>query len=627
MAVVDQNAMFRAGLARGTTGRNPKVERQLAREERLINFGYDIIGSVAQEAIKDGFEGIKKFRNAKESQTAAMNLALDKMPKENVGLQDDVRLIYDNYRKAARRSRLTFGKKRAEAKAEMSRYMDQMASFNSTLEAYASHVPKSQGTLAVVSGVAGENNKGGSVNMSASAYGDQIRNTTEQANGDLGMLLNWDHEEGVMKIMRGGKWAEDKNGKRAYMNMGIEENKELKKRYKEYEKDFKQKTDIERDEVDLTLTDQDFLNQDVKWQKDAPKKLDYPEWAQTQNTKTLRNVKYSDLKFAPPEDRTFMNDHLAAKKLYGKNGYTDGSWYDKETEKEEVYQKIDSYNNNTFKDFFFGGPGFNYSNRRLSTGSLAYKILISRNTNHDFSSGIGVDDGDNTNNLIPPDSENSTAESNTRWEGALTTLKMQDMSSGSNYRRFAQKNLWTELEGIHNAAGKAYRRDNPKDPGGGDGDVYVSLWGNQVLAPQTGGERSDFATVQNIANDQQTVIVGNTKYERVNGAGFDYRAIEDNSAGIWKSIPPKQRTTTNKETLIQSVSPIYGKVPNGYFGESTYKAPSTTKVFDPTKGQVTIAQMKDVLSTSGGPYDANASDEQITEMYKKYVKSLMPQNQ
>jgi len=610
MAVVDQNAMFRAGLARGTTGRNPQVERQLAREERLINFGYDIVGGVAQEAIKDGFEGMKKFRDAKESQTAAMNLALDKMPKENVGLQDDVRLIYDNYRKAARRSRLTFGKKRAEAKAEMGKYMGQMTSFNAYLEAYAHHAPKSQGTLSVASGVAGENNKGGSVNMSAAAYGDQIRNTTEQANNDLGMLLNWDHEEGVMKVLRGGKWIEE-DGKRSYVNMGIEENKELKEKYKSFKKDFESKQGDAQGGAYPSDADPEALANAT-----TPS---YQEWAQLQNKETLRNVKYSDLKFAPPQDRIFMDDHLAVKKQFSKNGYSDGSWHNKEIEKAEAYQKIDSYNNNTFKDFFFGGPGFNHSNRRLGTGSLAYKMLISRN--HD-------DNPDN--DLIAPNSENSTAESNTRWEGALTTLKMQDMNSGTQYRKFAQENLWTELEDIRTAAGDAYRRDNPKDPsggGGGDGANYISLWGNQILAPQTATERNDFATVQNIANDQPTVIVGNTKYERVNGAGYDYRAIEDKSGGIWKSIPPKQRTSTKKESLIQSVSPVYGGVPDGYFGESTYKTPKKTNVFNPADGQVTVTQMKDVLRSSGGPYNQNASDEQIRDMYEKYVKSLMPQNQ
>ena len=52
---IDQNAMYRAGLARGTTGRNPQVERQIARRERLVNIAYDVVGTVANEAIKDGF--------------------------------------------------------------------------------------------------------------------------------------------------------------------------------------------------------------------------------------------------------------------------------------------------------------------------------------------------------------------------------------------------------------------------------------------------------------------------------------------------------------------------------------------------------------------------------------------
>ena len=72
---------------------------------------------------------------------------------------------------------------------------------------------------------------------------------------------------------------------------------------------------------------------------------------------------------------------------------------------------------------------------------------------------------------------------------------------------------------------------------------------------------------------------------------------------------------------------MYGNVSEDYFGESTYKDPNQTKVYNPASKQVTIPQMKDVLKSSGGPYNLNASNEQIKKMYKKYVKSLMPQNQ
>ena len=80
MAVVDANAMYRAGLARGSEGRNPKVEERLKRQERLVDFAYGVVGTVATEAIRDGFEGLQKFRDIKESQTAAMQLAVDKLP-------------------------------------------------------------------------------------------------------------------------------------------------------------------------------------------------------------------------------------------------------------------------------------------------------------------------------------------------------------------------------------------------------------------------------------------------------------------------------------------------------------------------------------------------------------------
>ena len=47
MGVIDPNAMYRAGFARGTKGRNPEVERRVARQEKLINFAYETVGNVA----------------------------------------------------------------------------------------------------------------------------------------------------------------------------------------------------------------------------------------------------------------------------------------------------------------------------------------------------------------------------------------------------------------------------------------------------------------------------------------------------------------------------------------------------------------------------------------------------
>ena len=424
---IDQNAMYRAGLARGTTGRNPQVERQIARKERLVNIAYDVVGTVANEAIKDGFESMQRFRDLKDSQTAAMNLTAKKVPEGNTQLNEDINTLYDKARKAAKKARWSFGKKKAQYKAEMRGAFDEMQYINEQLTAYQASVPTSQGTISVATGVAGENNKGGNSNISPAAYGEQVKNIAEQANGDLGQLMWYEHENKVMRVTRGGKWVEDGGGKRSYISLGIENNKELKKKYKKYE-----------DESSGEGVDDKNI-------------LSYPDWAQTQNRETLRNPKYSEMKFPKPEDKTMTNDHLAAKKLFSKLGYSDKTWVTKEIDKAETFSKIDAYSEGAFKDFFFGGPGFNHSNRTLTEGSLAYKMLISRNL-----------DDDPDNDVIPPGSDNSTEESDLRWQGALTTLKMQDMRSGSQYRKFAQEELWTELEGEEQKARTQWGVDNPK---------------------------------------------------------------------------------------------------------------------------------------------------------------------
>jgi hypothetical protein len=325
-----------------------------------------------------------------------------------------------------------------------------------------------------------------------------------------------------MRIQRGGKWIQDENGKDSYVNLGIEENKELLKKYKAYEKDFEQKTKTEGDEIDFTLTGQDFLDQDVTWQQGAPTKLSYQEWAKTQDIKTLRNPRYNDVKFGRKENKQMVGEWLEAKTTFYNRGYKKNAapWDDIAQDEKDLFSvKIDRYGDHAFQDFFFGGVGFNHATRRLSEDSLAYKLLMSRNTNHDFSSGIGVDDGDNTNNLIPPGSPGSTLESNIKWEGALETLKAQSMVPGSIYRQYAKETLWGELEQRYNKGQTSWRNQNPsavdKNVAKTTGYNTIDLpWQENVREARNEREVMQQDLVEDILSGRSKVRSGNDIYTR-----------------------------------------------------------------------------------------------------------------
>ena len=454
MAIVDQSAMYRAGLSRGSTGRNPQAEARLRRQQNLTQIGIGIVGTIAEEGIKYGVEQLKEFKAKKDSQTAARNLSASKIPEGNPYLENDLLKIYDNIKssKRALRKANTDEEKKA-ARASVRRYEKVLTNFNADLTTMQSFVPQAQGTLSVEAGTAGQDNKGGSTNISPAATTDGVINLAEQANGRLGKLMFWDHDNDVMRVIRGGRWTKKGDGTESYENLGIKQNKELKKKYSDFKKDFLAKQ-------------QEFQNEQgfIDTGSVLPS---YKEWAQEQNQNTLRTPTYSEIKFAKEEDRKMMDEVDAFMNDIYNAGYTDKQAKAKRIfagkTKGEVFQKIDGYKEDVFKAFFFGGPGYNYSDRRATNESMAHLYLMSRNANHDFSSGIGVDDGDNTNNFIPPGSPKSTPKSDTEWQGALTALKFQDMGPGTPYRQIAQEYLWSQATSRFESGGSDYITDNPDD--------------------------------------------------------------------------------------------------------------------------------------------------------------------
>ncbi len=411
---IDPNAMYRAGFARGTTGRNPQVERQVARQEKLINLAYETIGKVATTAVSDGYRSFQKFRDQLDSPMAASLTQIDKLPKENAGLSKTIQDISDNYRKANRKVYLSFGKKRRAAKAERQKWMTQMTDLNAALETIAADTKTQQGFARVAVGKAGVDNKAGNVNLSPGNHDHENRNTADLAAGLMHQNLRWNMDGGYMEVATNGDWI-TVDGKDMYVDKNINNNKELKKNYKAYAT------------------------------TEGGNAVSYEEWASNQDQTSITYKKYSDLRFGLGEDQEFegMLKRVGGEFIKGAKGENALDWSEMEgVYKDEFFSTINGYKDSTFRDFYFGGYSFDYSSGRMDETAPAYQLLLSRNSDTDFSKGPGEDDNKDGNNFIPPGSINSTPESDRIWKGALTTLKAQSMVKGSVYRQDVAESQW-----------------------------------------------------------------------------------------------------------------------------------------------------------------------------------------
>ena len=349
--------------------------------------------------------------------------------------------------------------------------------------------------------------------------------------------------------------------------------------------------------------------------------MSYQDWAQTQDRGTLRNAEYSTLKFPKPEDRQMAEDYNSELSKNTTLAYKrDSLPWDliSEDNKTEFNNRIDGYSDSTFKDFFFGGGAFDHSNRRMPESSLAYKLLLSRNF-----------DNDTENDLIPPGSENSTEQSDIKWEGALTTLKMQSMVSGSSYRKYAKETLWKDMEDRYTKAQQRWADDHPDDSGGsGRGGNYTTInlpWQKNIKEGQNQREIGQQTLVDGVLAGRDRVVAGNDIYtKRVNGR--DYQLTGEIVEG--KERPISSGSIITGRSLVETRGGRFGKIPADFDFDPIYKprtssaASSQTNVYNPMDKQITIKQMKDALKGSGSPYDLRGvNDKEIKKMYKKWVIS------
>jgi len=532
--IVDVGALGKAGFASKDKASEARIQRANEKQqfwEGVTRTAYTALGNAAIGQVKQSFQNLQNFRDQSDSQTAALNLKIDKMPKENVHLEGSIVELNKRYRKAARQASLGFGKKRAKGRQDMERYMKQLQDMNGFLETYKTNAETSQGMARVLSGVAGENNQGGFKNINPGTNGYELNNTLEQANGLMGKNLRWNIDTGQMMVLRNGVWKKDENGNDIYTN------KVATGTYEEYAKDYEGMQDKEGKAVEpMSIEDWTEANQ--------------------QNQGLMSEVLYSDLKFGKEEDNTMETDALEFKQMLTKGAWKENAqpWSIIEADQKQGFMgKVMSYNDDQFKDFYFGGYSYDYSTNRMTESAPAYQRLkeqdrINGNLNSD---GNGWQEG------YGPGSAN--------WEGRLLALKGQSFVKGSFYRKEATEKLWGDMKTHYEYTNKKFKDQQPKNivtdtdsSGGGSVDLP---WQQGLKKPTNIQATASYDLVQDILSDQGEVKSGNDIYTRQSNG--TYKLTHEVSGGKRSEI--ENGETRSKVSMIQLGGGIYGNIPDDYF--------------------------------------------------------------
>ena len=515
---IDPNAMYRAGFSSRDAGRDIGAEKRKAFWGGVAKTAYNVIGTAAIGQVKQNYNSLQKFRNASDSQTSLLNLRVDKMPKGNESLTGSIQELKKLYDVAARKASFGIGKARSKGKQDMTRYMTQLSDMNAVLEIYKTHREKAQGMASVMSGKVGENNKGGQKNMSAGNDQYRVEYSLQQANGELGARLRWDIESGQMKVQVGGEWREDELGKSVYMDKAatgtyeeyVAEDQEMNLKLKGKQLASQPgEPDVvmgSRKQVDLAGNPSKTpygKSEKGKYAKDALSLTPNPpmsreEWTkQNQDNRGLIDtVLYSDLKFAVEEDGTMGDDVLGINEELFKEAYKADSvdWSLISENRKKIWQgKVDSYSDDQFKDYYFGGDSFDHSANRMTESAPAYQRLKKE---------------DELNELVDADGKwkKGYGPKSKDWEGRLLMLKGQSFVRGSFYRKEATDRVWDGFKNRYNTAQAAYQKAHPKkiEPGNEDINKFgLDITKNYYSMVDAGGQTS-YIDGRSMANTIET---------------------------------------------------------------------------------------------------------------------------
>jgi len=522
--VIDQAAMMRAGFGRTSKGINPAANQHNKFWEKAAT----VVGSFAQKQIEQSFENLQEFKKQTDGQVGALNLMAIDAPS----FLGDIKGVKKAYDKGARMASLGLTpQRRANGREIMAKYMAQLQKMSQYDKAFESSIPGSTAKTARLTGRSVPDGIESTARHNPGNTRSEILNTSEQANGRMKKLMRWDIDTGKMMIMRGGEWKKNEDtGEDEYVGFSME---------------------AETEEAGAEV------------------------WSEP------TEVAYDDLRFGGAEDNLLQNK-MAEIGLRLTESATDsefnGMW---ELHKENLQSELHGFLNseemdeNAFKDFYFGGFSYDYSNNRMTASAPAFQLLLEQDIiAKNWSEKDGWKDG------FGPGTKD--------WITKLEVLKRQNFSAGSKFRTDQEPKLLQTLTDKYDHARRLYEnyeRSKPRKGGGGGGgggggpkyknrNVDIDMFlhkgeGGRSKITTTSdamiGWDEDLQAMEKTGKDSMSneayVNINGVKYGFVPGQGF--KEVEDISASYGLSYKHGTRYFKTPEDIFK-----YHDIPTTYIGTS-----------------------------------------------------------
>jgi len=477
---IDQNAMFRAGLS-SKAKRNieaEKSDKRIARFNTVANTAYSLLGKAALGQLSQNYQMLQKYRNKADNDVGMLGLQMDKMPKNNPGLREDLEALSKLHSEANKRANLGIGgKKRAQARQDAAGYRQQLTDLKQAMTVISTQAIEAQGMVGIDSGLVQAGGDQASMSSGASRFAQG--NTIALAEGSLLQRARWnsDATKGPigLNVLVGGEYRDgkyvDKLETGTYEKYVAAENAPIGEGDNEVER-------LERSK--------NQENNFYPLKEGGPKEavMSREEWTKLnqENRGLISQTPWSTLKFAEKEDKTTSNNlaEYADAKIQDANSRNSLTWDQvTENEKEEFVAKMDEYTDLQFRDYFFGGGTFTASATRIPNSAPAYLFLKEEDEKNgnfkdgEFKEGFG------------PGNEN--------WEGRILTLQGQSFVKGSQYRKTTAEQQWGMLGEKYKTNRKNWRIANPEkndndNDDDDDNNVFLGLGksnGSNIYLPQS----------------------------------------------------------------------------------------------------------------------------------------------